>query len=280
MSDPLVTTAWLADRLGDSDIQVLDATWYMPGEDGTGAADHAAGHIPGAIFFDIDAIADHAVDLPHMLPSREAFAEAAGRLGLRREATMVVYDARDLFSAPRVWWTLRAMGFPAVFVLNGGLKRWRAEGWPLETAAPAPHPTLLAPAFRPALVRDLAAVRAHLAEASAQLVDARGPGRFRGEAPEPRAGVRSGHMPGALNLHYATLVNDDGTLKSAAELQAAFTAAGVDLTQPIVTTCGSGVTAALLALALARLGREDVPVYDGSWAEWGGRADTPVVTGA
>jgi thiosulfate/3-mercaptopyruvate sulfurtransferase len=280
MSDPLVTTDWLAARLGDPAVQVVDATWYMPGEAGSGAADYVAGHIPGAAFFDIDAIADQASALPHMLPTPRAFAEAAGRLGLRREATVVVYDNRALFSAPRVWWTLRAMGFPQVVVLDGGLGKWRAEGRPVESAPAAPAPNPLRPAFRPELVRDLAAVRACLADASAQLVDARGAPRFRGEAPEPRPGVRSGHMPGARNVHYAALTNPDGTLKGAAELRAVFEAAGVDLAAPIVTTCGSGVTAAVLALALARLGREDVPIYDGSWSEWGGRSDTPVETGA
>jgi thiosulfate/3-mercaptopyruvate sulfurtransferase len=279
MTDLLVTTTWLGEHLGDPDVQVVDATWYMPGEEGSGAADHAAGHIPGAVFFDIDTIADQDTDLPHMLLSPEAFAEAAGRLGLRREATIVVYDARAMFSSPRVWWTLRAMGFANVFVLDGGLTRWRAEGRPLETGAPQPAPSRVSADFRPELVRDLDAVREHLAQGTAQLVDARGAPRFRGEAPEPRAGVRGGHMPGARNVHYAALVNADGTLKPAAELAKVFDAAGVDRDRPIVTTCGSGVTAAILALALARLGREDVPVYDGSWTEWGGRSDTPVVTG-
>jgi len=278
MNDPLVTTAWLAGCLGDPQVQVVDATWYMPNETGDGRADYAAGHVPGAVFFDIDAIADHATDLPHMLPSPDAFAEAAGALGLRREATVVVYDARGLFSAPRVWWTLRVMGFPEVLVLDGGLKLWRAEGRPLETTAPVPPATQLAPKFDPALVRDLEAVKAHLAQRSAQLVDARAAARFRGEAPEPRAGLRSGHMPGAANVPWSALVNEDGTLKSAAELAQAF--AGVDLNAPIVTTCGSGVSAALLALGLARLGRADVAVYDGSWTEWGGRDDTAVVTDA
>ena len=279
MSDPLVTTAWLAERLGQPDLQVVDATWYMPGEDGSGAADYAAGHIPGAVFFGIDEIADHATDLPHMLPTPEAFAEAAGALGLRREATLVVYDARGIFSAPRVWWTLRTMGFPKVFVLDGGLKRWRAEGRPLETSAPSPPPTRLSAAFEPGLVRDLSAVRGLAESRAAQLIDARAAGRFRGEAPEPRAGLRSGHMPGACNVPWNGVVNEDGTMKSAEALRAAFEAGGVDLARPIVTTCGSGVSAALLALALARLGRQDVAVYDGSWTEWGGRSDTPVVTG-
>jgi thiosulfate/3-mercaptopyruvate sulfurtransferase len=279
MSDPLVTTDWLAQRLGDPSVQVVDATWYMPGEAGAGRADYDAGHVPGAVFFDIDAISEPATDLPHMLPSPEAFAQAAGRLGLRREATIVVYDARGLFSAARVWWTLRTMGFAEVFVLDGGLPRWRAEGRPLETTTPAPGATSLAAAFRAELVRDVEAVKGYVAGGTAQMVDARGAPRFRGEVPEPRAGVRGGHMPGARNVHYAALLNPDGTLKPAAELRALFEGAGVDLARPIVTTCGSGVTAAMLSLALARIGVADVPVYDGSWTEWGGRTDTPVVTG-
>ncbi|RAK61207.1 3-mercaptopyruvate sulfurtransferase [Phenylobacterium hankyongense] len=278
--DPLVSTAWLAERLADPDVQVVDATWYMPGEPRSGREDHAAGHIPGAVFFDIDEISDHGTDLPHMLPTPEAFAAAAGALGLRRDATVVVYDGQGIFSAPRVWWTLRTMGFPKVVVLDGGLKKWRAEGRPVETAETQATPTRLEPAFDPARVRDLDAVRGLLDGGAAQLVDARAGPRFRGEAPEPRAGLRSGHMPGACNVPWGPLVNADGTLKSAAELRETFEAGGVDLTGPIVTTCGSGVSAALLALALARLGRDDVPVYDGSWTEWGGRADTEVVTGA
>jgi len=193
---------------------------------------------------------------------------------------VVVYDGQGIFSAPRVWWTLRTMGFARVFVLDGGLKTWLAEGRPVEAATPQPPATTLPPRFEPGLVRSLDEVRVLIGDAATQLVDARAGGRFRAEVPEPRAGLRSGHMPGALNVPWQPLVNSDGTLKSADELRAAFEAAGVDLGKPIVTTCGSGVSAALLSLALARLGREDVPVYDGSWTEWGGRSDTPVATGA
>jgi thiosulfate/3-mercaptopyruvate sulfurtransferase len=280
MSDPLVSTAWLAERLGSDEVRIVDATWFMPGEARTGAQAYAQGHIPGAVFFDIDAVADRSTDLPHMLPTADAFAEAAGRLGLRRDRIVVVYDGHGIFSAPRVWWTLRAMGFPKVFVLDGGLPKWRAEGRPLETSASSPTATGIAPAFEPSLVRDLAAVRAALDARDTQVVDARPAARFRGEAPEPRPGLRSGHMPGARNVPWASLVEADGTMKRADEIRAAFLAAGVDLDAPIVTTCGSGVSAALLALALARLGREDVAVYDGSWAEWGARADTAVAQGA
>lgn len=280
MNDPLVSTAWLAERLGSADIQVIDATWFMPGEGRVGGDAYVAGHIPGAVFFDIDQISDPATDLPHMLPQADAFADAAGQLGLRRDLTLVVYDAQGIFSAPRVWWTLRTMGFPEVFVLDGGLLKWRAEGRPVETALPRLTPATIEPAFDPSLVRDLDAMRGLLERRDAQVVDARAGPRFRGEVPEPRTGLRSGHMPGARNVPWNGLINADGTMKSADQIRAAFQGAGVDLAKPIVTTCGSGVSASLLALALARLGRDDVAVYDGSWTEWGGRADTPVAIGA
>jgi thiosulfate/3-mercaptopyruvate sulfurtransferase len=280
MTDPLVTTAWLADHLTDPTVRVVDATWYMPAEGRLGVETYQAEHIPGAVFFDIDGIADPSTDLPHMLPTPEAFAEAAGALGLGRDATIVVYDAQGIFSAPRVWWTLRVMGFPKAFVLDGGFAKWKHDGHPITDGPGAPSPTQLAPAFRPELVRDLAAVRRTLDDHAEQVVDARSAARFRGEAPEPRSGLRGGHMPGACNVPFADVVNPDGTLKSAADIRALFEGAGVDLSRPIVTSCGSGVSASVLALALARLGRDDVAVYDGSWTEWGGRTDTPVATGA
>ena len=280
MIDPLVTTQWLADWLDEPEVQILDATWYMPGQGKTGAESYAEGHIPGAVRFDIDQIADQSTDLPHMLPSASDFAVMAGELGLRRDHIIVVYDAQGLFSAPRVWWTLRVMGFPEVFVLDGGLRKWWAEGRPVEREPrqfPASH---LTSRIQPKLVRDLAAVSELVGGAGAQIVDARPAGRFRGESPEPRAGLRSGHMPGARNLPWDAVVNPDGAMRSAQELRDLFEAAGVDLAAPIVTTCGSGVSASLLALALARLSRPDVAVYDGSWTEWGGHPDTPVVSGA
>ena len=278
MPDPLVSTAWLGERLDDPNVQIVDATLPMVGQPGQGRDSYEEGHIPGAVFFDINRITDQTTDLPHMLPSPEDFARMAGELGLRRDATVVVYDAHGIYSAPRVWWTLRVMGFPNVFVLDGGLKKWRAEGRAV-SVEPRPLPsTMLESVYDPDLVRDLDAVRLLLERREAQLVDARPRGRFAGETPEPRAGLRSGHMPGALNLPFDGVVNADGTLKSVEELRSLF--AHVDLGLPIVTTCGSGVTASTLALALARLGRTDVAVYDGSWTEWGGRADTPVVTGA
>jgi len=278
MSDPLVSTAWLAARLGDPGVRVVDATLPLVGQPGQGRDSYVEGHIPGAVFFDINAIADQTTDLPHMLPTAEAFGAAAGALGLSRDATIVVYDAHGIYSAPRVWWTLRTMGYPGVFVLDGGLKAWRAEGRSIQTEEVAPTPVAVDAVLNPALVRDLDAVAGLLASGGAQVVDARSGARFRGEVAEPRASLRTGHMPGALNLPFTEVVNADGTLKSVADLKAVF--AHVDLTRPIVTTCGSGVTASVLALALARLGRPDVAVYDGSWTEWGGRADTAVVQGA
>jgi thiosulfate/3-mercaptopyruvate sulfurtransferase len=252
----------------------------MPAENRSGAAEFLERHIPGAVFFDIDAIADRSADLPHMLPGPDLFAEAAGALGLPLEARIVAYEGPGSIAAGRVWWTLRAMGYPDVVVLDGGLKTWLAEGRPTATGEPSPVPVKVEPRFDAGLLRDLEAVRKALASGSEQVVDARPAARFRGEAPEPRAGLRGGHMPGALNTPWSTLANPDGTVKSAEEIRTAFEAAGVDLSRPILTTCGSGVTAAFLALALARIGLDRVPVYDGSWSEWGGRADTPVVTGA
>lgn len=280
MSDPTVSTAWLAERLGQTDLRVVDGSWHMPATKRSGAEEFVQAHIPGAVFFDIDAIADQASHLPHMLPTPEAFAEAAGALGLARDAIIVIYDSLGLQSAARVWWELRVMGYGQVFVLDGGLKKWLAEGRPVEAGPAAPTPATVAPRYDGALVRNIADVRALLANGAARLVDARSAGRFSGETPEPRAGLRSGHMPGAANLPFDRLVAPDGTLKSADEIRAAFQAAGVDLAHPIVTTCGSGVTASVLALALARVGLGDVPVYDGSWTEWGGRDDTEVVTDA
>lgn len=282
MSDapsPLVTAGWLSEHLGDADLVVLDASWHMPDAGRDARREYAEAHIPGAVFFDIDAVADHTTDLPHMLPTPQAFATAARRLGVNPGSTVVAYDTVGVFSAPRVWWSFRAMGHEAVFVLDGGLKAWVAEGHPVEAGWREVEHGAFKAAARPELIASLDDVRRHLAEGSAQLVDARSAPRFRGEAPEPRPGLRSGHMPGARNLPFTQVVADDGTLTQPQAIAAAFERAGVDLARPIVTTCGSGISASILALGLARLGHWDAAVYDGSWTEWGGCADTPVATG-
>jgi len=278
VTDPVVSTAWLAERLGEPTTVIIDASWFMPGTPRDAAAEYAKAHIPGAVFFGIDEIRDHSNDLPHMLASPAEFATAARRLGVSRDSTVIVYDSHGLFSAPRVWWNFRVMGHGASFVLNGGLPRWIAEGRPIENGWRAPehgdfkaHPdwTLLA---------DLDGVRRAVEAGGFQIVDARAADRFTGAAAEPRAGLRSGHMPGARNAPWGEFVADGG-LVDRAKLQSLFEASGVDLARPVITTCGSGVSASLLALALARLGRPDVAVYDGSWSEWGARDDTPIATG-
>jgi thiosulfate/3-mercaptopyruvate sulfurtransferase len=277
--DPTLSTAWLAAHLEEPDLVIVDATWFMPGTPRDARAEHAERHIPGAVFFDIDEISDHANPLPHMLAEPADFAVHARRLGVEPASRVVVYDAQGLFSAARVWWNFRAMGHENVFVLDGGLPKWVAEDHPVEAGWPQRAHGEFKAHSTPELVRDIDQVRAALAGAATQLVDARPPGRFTGETPEPRAGLRRGHMPGARSVPSAAVITPEGTLADAEALERIFTEAGVDLKRPIVTTCGSGVSAAILSLALARLGRGDVPVYDGSWTEWGGLLDTPVVTG-
>lgn len=277
--NPLVSVDWLIQHLGAPDLRVVDATWYMPAENRPGLAEFRAAHVPGAVFFDIDQIADRSLDLPHMLPDPQDFARAASALGLRTDHRIVVYDGHGIFSAPRVWWTLRVMGFGQVAVLDGGLKAWQAAGQPVETGDANPAPAESAAQFQAHLVRNLDQVRTALEEPGVQVLDARPAARFRGEVPEPRPGLRGGHMPGACNLPWNAVVGPQGTLRTPDELRAAFAGAGIDLQRPIITTCGSGVSAAVLALALARLGHDEVPIYDGSWSEWGARSDTPVVTG-
>lgn len=273
----MISTDELAALLRAPATRVVDASWHLSARDGE--ADFRGGHVPGAVFFDIDAVADKESKLPHMLPALAVFAAAAGAMGIAENDDVIVYDSVGMFSAARVWWTFRAMGAERVRVLDGGLPKWIAEGRPLEPGASDPAPALFTPRYRPGLVRTLDEVRRELDTGGAQVVDARPAARFRGEAPEPRAGLRSGHMPGARNQPLAELVNPDGTLKAAGELRAALDGAGVDPARPVTATCGSGITAAGVALALARLGNETAAVYDGSWAEWGGRTDMPVAAG-
>lgn len=279
MSDPLVSTEWLHERLGAPDVKIIDATWFLPGSDRDPKAEYALAHIPGAVFFDVEEIADTTSPLPHMLPPPEKFASRVKKMGLGDGSTMVVYDASGVFSAPRVWWTFRAMGHERVLVLDGGLPKWIAEGRPIEDLPTATQERHFTPRYTADLVRDLNQMRRVLDAGREQVVDARPAGRFTGEAPEPRAGLRGGHMPGALNVPSSGLIAPDGTMKSAEQLKAVFEEAGVDIDKPVVATCGSGMTASIIALALARLGRPRAAVYDGAWAEWGGRDDTPVVTG-
>jgi thiosulfate/3-mercaptopyruvate sulfurtransferase len=276
--DPVVTTEWLAEHLGAPDLRVVDGTWHMPHLGRDPRAEFEAAHVPGAVFFDIDAIADQGTPLPHMLPTATQFAAAVGALGIGSGDRVVVYDVRGVVSAARVWWTFRAFGHEAVAVLDGGLRKWRAQGRPVESGAGKPAPRVFSARPRPELVRDLDAMRANIASHAAQVLDARSAGRFAGTEAEPRAGLRGGHIPGSRNLPYETLYRPDGTLKAPDELGRAVAAAGIDLARPIVTSCGSGVTASVLALALYVLGRRDVAVYDGSWSEWGARSDTPIET--
>jgi thiosulfate/3-mercaptopyruvate sulfurtransferase len=272
----LVGTEWLAAHLEDPHVRVLDATWHMPQLQRDARREFEDAHIPGAAFFDIDAIADRSSPLPHMLPPAAQFSRQVGALGISNADLVVVYDVRGVVSAARAWWTFRAFGHDRVAVLDGGLRKWRAEGRPIESGAAAAAPRRFTARLRKALVRDLGQMRRNMDSRREQTLDARSRGRFDGTEPEPRAGLRPGHIPGSLNLPYDLLYRPDSTLLSADGLRQAFAAAGVDLGRPVATTCGSGVTASVLALGLHLIGHRKVAVYDGSWTEWGGRFDTPV----
>ncbi|GAM99311.1 thiosulfate sulfurtransferase [alpha proteobacterium U9-1i] len=277
-ADPLVTAAWLAERLDAPDIRVVDATWFMPNDPRDAKALYAERRIPGAAFFDIDEIADTSTDLPHMLPPPEKFASRMKKLGIGDGARVVVYDSAGIFSSARVWWTFRVMGHDDIVVLDGGFPAWEAGGYPIEDGVPPPRSERHFTArFRADLVRDLADMR-RAVDAGVPIIDARPTPRFTAEAPEPRAGLRGGHMPGARTLPTAPLLRD-GKMLPREELARVFAEAGAKTDQPAIATCGSGVAASVIALAMARLGRWDASVYDGSWTEWGGREDTPVVTG-
>lgn len=276
MADDLVSTAWLAAHLGAPDLVILDCSWHMPAAERNARAEYLARHIPAALFCDLDQLSDRDSALPHMLPTPADFAARAGAMGIDNATHVICYDAAGLFSAARVWWMFKVFGHDKVSVLDGGLPKWKSEGHALEAGEErrVTKKTFIAH-FHEAMVMNKAQVKS-----AAQIADARSPARFRGEEPEPRVGVRPGHIRGARNVHYASLLNADGTMKSPEEIATLFAHAGLDVAKPITTSCGSGVTAAILTLGLMRIGSHQNTLYDGSWAEWGAAPDTDVVTGA
>jgi thiosulfate/3-mercaptopyruvate sulfurtransferase len=275
----LVSTGWLATHLRDPDLRVLDASWYLPDAGRDSKGEYDAAHIPGARFFDIDDLSDHRSDLPHMAPPPEKFISRMRGMGVGDGHQVVIYDGAGLFSAARVWWTFRLMGKTDVAVLDGGFPKWRAEGREVEDLPPMIRDRHMTVQRHAGLVKDVTQVANASKLGHAQIIDARGAARFAGTAPEPRAGLRAGHIPGARSLPYTEVLNPDGTMKPVAALRDVFAAAGVDLAKPAITTCGSGVTAAILSLALERLGHRNHALYDGSWAEWGMYDDLPLAKG-
>jgi len=275
----LVTTDWLARNMGAPDVRVVDGSWYLPADGRDPKAEYAERHIPGAVFFDIDAISDDKSALPHMLPPPEKFSSRVRKLGLGDGVRIVVYDGGNMMAAARVWWMFRVFGHEDIAVLDGGLPKWMAEGRPVDDEPVIPRERHFTARRNSFLVRDLEQMRGNLTSRREQVVDARGAGRFQATEPEVRPGLRGGHIPGSVNLPYASLLRPDSTVKGDDDIRAAFDAVGVDPSKPIATTCGSGISASFLALALDLIGARSVAVYDGSWTEWGGRDDTPVATG-
>ncbi|MDA7428310.1 3-mercaptopyruvate sulfurtransferase [Primorskyibacter aestuariivivens] len=275
----LVSTEWLAQHLKNPDLRILDGSWHMPAEGRDARAEYEAEHIPGARFFDIDDVSDARSDLPHMAAPVEKFMSRMRALGVGDGHQVVIYDTTGIFSAARVWWNFKLMGQDNVAVLDGGLPKWKAEGRELEDLPPMIRDRHMTVRVQNQLVRDVTQVSAASKLGSHSIIDARSAERFRGDVPEPREGLRAGHIPGSRNVPYATLFNDDGTMKTPEDCRAVFEAAGVDLSKPAITSCGSGVTAAILSLALERLGKTDHSLYDGSWTEWGQFPTVPVATG-
>ena len=275
----LVSTDWLAEHMKDPDLRILDASTYLPGVDRDGRTEYDAVHIPGARFFDIDDVSDGRSDLPHMVPPIEKFMSRVRAMGVGDGHQIVVYDGSGLFSAARVWWLFRLMGQNNIAVLDGGLPKWIAEGREVEDLAPVIRDRHMTVRFQNQMVRDVTQVSSASKLGTSQIVDARAAARFRGEAPEPREGLRAGHIPNSRNVPFSDLLNDDKTMKTPDQTRAIFESAGVDLKKPIITTCGSGVTAAVLGLALERMGYDMWSLYDGSWAEWGMFPTVPVATG-
>lgn len=275
----IVSTDWLADHLSDPDLRIVDASWYLPAMERDGRAEYDTGHIPGARFFDIDEISDHRSELPHMVPPVEKFISRMRAMGIGDGHQVVVYDGTGIFSAARVWWLFRLMGKTDVAVLDGGFPKWRSEGRAVEDMPPNMRDRHITVSFQNQLVKDVTQVAAASKLGDYEIIDARPPARFKGEAPEPRKGLRTGHIPGSKSVFYQHVLNEDGTMKAEADLQAAFEAFGVDLKKPVITSCGSGVTAAILSLALERIGHRKHALYDGSWAEWGMYDDLKVETG-
>jgi thiosulfate/3-mercaptopyruvate sulfurtransferase len=276
----VVSTQWLAERLHAPDIAIIDASWHLPAAKRDAKTEFLAARIPGAQFFDIDEISDIATPLPHMLPRPEKFSSRMKKLGIGDGKKVIAYDTAGLFSAARAWWMFRIFGHDDVAVLDGGFPKWKAEGRPIDEDPPGrPQERHFSARFQSMMVRDKNDILSAVATGKAQIADARSPGRFTGAEPEPRPGIRSGHVPGAANVHYATLLEPDGTLKSPDEIAKVFAAAGVDVKKPVITSCGSGITAAILTLGLTLVGAKDHALYDGSWSEWGAASDTPIATG-
>ena len=280
-NDPkvLVSTDWLSSRLSDPEIRILDATWYLPNVDRDAKAEYDQSHIPNARFFDIDEVSDHRSDLPHMVPPVEKFMSKVRKLGVGDGHQIVIYDSHGLFSAARVWWLFKVMGQKNVAVLDGGLPKWLREGRTVDSSSPLIRDRHMFVKYHDEMVKDVTQVSSASKLGDYEILDARSAGRFRGEEPEPRPGLRAGHIPGSKNIFYGDLLNEDGTLKSQDELVEHFKAKAVNLDKPVITSCGSGVTAAIINLALDRIGKTDHALYDGSWTEWGMYPTVPVETG-